>query len=148
MQRRVLYIANNCPQHDSWKHEISFELRLLEAKIYVTHNLHWPMRNPATGEFFWPLKPDLEEHWSVYATDSSGELEGSTTTEALTRALDKAPATGAPCKRQLRFVDGPSEKIASRRQVSLPPIKTFLERSSDTYPIPTHITTSSATKPH
>ena len=106
------------------------------------------MQNPATGEFYWPLKPDPEAHWSVYVTDSSGELDGSTTTNAKKRALDEAPATNAPCKRQLRFVDGPSEKIASRRQVNLPPIKTFLERSADTYPIHTHITTSSATKPH
>ena len=86
------------------------------------------MRNPATGELFWPLKPDPEAHWSVYATDSSGELEGSATTESQKRALNEAQATGSPFKRQLRFVDAPIEKIATRRQVNRPPIKTFLER--------------------
>ena len=66
------------------------------------------MRNPESGEFIWQLIPDLTAYWSVYAADSSGEMEGYVTTAGHKRALDEVPF-----KRQLRFEAEPSGKHSS-----------------------------------
>ena len=146
-QRRVLYIVNNCLNQDWWRNKLSFTFRLFEAKAYVTKNLYWPMRNLDSDEFYWPLTPDPKAHWSVYATDSSVEMEGYSCTAGQKRALDDAPQISPPFKRQLRFEENPKENLSSRRKAQLLPIKTFLQRSPDTFPIPAHITKSSASKP-
>ena len=70
------------------------------------------------------------------------------------RASDEEPKISSSFKRKLRFEAEPDEKNPSSRQDPLPPIKTFLQRLPDTlqrlpdtFPIPTHITNPSASKP-
>ena len=121
---------------------------MLEAKAYVSKNLYWPMRSHQSGEFFWALTPDPMAHWSVYSSDMSGEMVAVySPTAGVNRTLEEATPISISFKRQLRFEDEPSEKLPSKRQDQLPPIKAFLQRTPDTFPIPTHITNPSASKP-
>ena len=90
------------------------------------------MRSQKSREFLWPLSPDLMTHWSVYYSDSSGKLEGHSLTDGLKRASDEKTET--------------DEKTSSSNKESLPPIKTFLQRLPDTFPIPTHITNLNTSK--
>ena len=105
------------------------------------------MRSHQSGEFFWPLTPDPMAHWSVYSSDSSGELEGYSMTAGQKRASDEEPKISSSFKRKLRFEAEPDEKNPSSRKDPLPPIKTFLQRSPDTFPIPTYIANPSVSKP-
>ena len=139
MQRRVLYIANNCPKEDKWKHVILYPMRLLEAKTYVTKYRDWPMRNAESGKFYWPLTPGPKMHWSVHSSET-----GYASTTASKRASEAAPPLSSPFKRQLQAEEEPSEKLASKRNIKLPPIKSFFQRTPNTFPIPTHISNLSA----
>ena len=144
IQRRVLYIANNCPKGDKWKHVISYPLRLLEAKTYVTKYLEWPMRNAEMGEFYWPLTPGPQVRCTVYSFDSTGEIEGYALTTVSKSSTKDAPPIKTLFKRQLQVEEEPIEMLASKRNIKLPPIKSFFQRSPDTFPIPTHLSNLSA----
>ena len=74
-------------------------------------------------------------------------MEGYSTTAGQNRALGKEPPISSSLQRQLRFEAEPIDKNPSRRKDPLPPIKTFLQRSPDTFQITTHITIPAASKP-